>query len=122
MGSSSRTALGRLVIAWIPVLVFSVIGYEHVVANMAFIPIALMYGGTNFSTAQYIGRSMVPAAIGEFHWWGDLVGGILDLYVRMEGATPRQHKPVVAISFGATKVSGGHCEGDGTSGDERLTH
>ena len=49
MGSSSRDALGRLVIAWIPVLVFSVIGYEHVVANMAFIPIALMYGGTKTS-------------------------------------------------------------------------
>ena len=34
MGSSSRSALGRLVIAWIPVMVFSIIGYDHVVANM----------------------------------------------------------------------------------------
>lgn len=88
MGSSSRTALGRLVIAWIPVMVFSIIGYEHVVANMAFIPIAMMYGGTNFNTAQYIGRSMVPSAIGNLIGGGIMLGGFLVYLYNWKG---RQH-------------------------------
>ena len=87
MGSSSRDALGRFVIAWIPVLVFSVIGFEHVVANMAFIPIALMYGGTTFSTAQYIGRSMVPAALGNIIGGGILLGGFLVYMYAWKGRT-----------------------------------
>ena len=87
MGSSSRDALGRFVIAWIPVLVFSVIGFEHVVANMAFIPIALFYGGTNFSTAQYITRSMLPAALGNIIGGGILLGGFLAYMYTGKGRT-----------------------------------
>ena len=85
MGSSSRQALGRFVIGWIPVLVFSVIGYEHVVADFVFIPVALMYGGTTFSTAHYIVWNIVPAALGNLIGGCFLVGGFLSyLYVWRE--------------------------------------
>ena len=92
MGSSSRDALGRLVIAWIPVMVFSIIGYEHVVANMSFIPIALMYSGTDFSTPQYISRSMIPAALGNLIGGAFLLGGFLVYLYNWKG---RQHASVV---------------------------
>ena len=94
MGSASRSALGRLVIAWIPVMVFSVIGYDHVVANMAFIPIALMYNGTQFGTGQYIWRSLIPSAIGNFIGGGVLLGGFL---VYLYAMRSRQHATLVAF-------------------------
>jgi formate/nitrite transporter len=74
--SASRDALGRLVLAWLPVAVFAVTGLEHVVANMASIPIAMMYG-TPFTARQYIARSMIPAALGNIMGGVFLVGGFL---------------------------------------------
>lgn len=44
LGTMSRSALGKLVLIWIPVAVFVTIGYEHVIANMGLVPIAIMYG------------------------------------------------------------------------------
>ena len=82
MASTSRQALGRFVIGWIPVLVFSVIGYEHVVADMAFVPIAMMYGGTVCGVRHYIGWNLVPATLGNVVGGLFVVGGFLSyLYV-----------------------------------------
>ena len=84
MASTSRQALGRFVIGWVPVLVFSVIGYEHVVADMAFIPIAIamMYGGTLHGVRHYIGWNLVPATLGNIIGGLFVVGGFLTyLYV-----------------------------------------
>jgi hypothetical protein len=75
--SASRDALGRLVLGWIPVMVFSVIGFEHTVANMASIPIAMMYGAP-ISVNQYIANS--PAG---------LSGSSSTLYPPKHGPTAR---------------------------------
>ena len=77
MTSTSRQALGRFVIGWIPVLVFSVIGFEHVVADMAFIPIAMMYGGTEHGVQRYVAWNLVPATLGNLIGGLFLVGGFL---------------------------------------------
>lgn len=50
---------------------------------MAFIPIALMYGGTSFSTAEYIYRSIIPSTIGNIIGGTFLVGGFVSyLYAK----------------------------------------
>ena len=74
--SASRDALGRLVLGWISVMVFSVIGFEHTVANMASIPIAMMYGAP-ITVSQYIVRSLIPVTLGNIIGGTFLVGGFL---------------------------------------------
>lgn len=74
MGATSRDALGRCILAWAPITAFSVIGFEHVIANMSFIPSALMYGAP-YSVQDYITNSMVPSAIGNFIGGFVVVGG-----------------------------------------------
>ena len=74
--SASRDALGRLVLGWIPVMVFSVIGFEHTVANMASIPIAIMYGAP-ITVSQYIVHSLLPVTLGNIIGGTFLVGGFL---------------------------------------------
>ena len=99
--------LSLLLIGWIPVLVFSVIGYEHVVADMAFIPIAMMYGGTVHGVQHYIGWNLVPATLGNIIGGLFVVGGFLTyLYVwkqrRIVGVTEwLRYNFVPTQSFGA---------------------
>ena len=74
MGSASRSALGRAVLTWIPVWIFVSLGWEHVIADMSFVPLA-MYYGSPITVDQYIRRNLVPVTIG--NWVGGfwLVGG-----------------------------------------------
>jgi formate/nitrite transporter len=64
MGTVARSGLSKIVLIWVPVAVFVTIGYEHVVANMGFVPIAMMYGA-DITPADYIVQSVIPSAIGK---------------------------------------------------------
>ncbi|KAK4046302.1 hypothetical protein OIV83_006176 [Microbotryomycetes sp. JL201] len=49
----------------LPVFAFVCLGYDHVVANMLFIPLALMLGAPPpLSVGYYVWKSMIPAFIG----------------------------------------------------------
>jgi formate/nitrite transporter len=73
LGTCSRSALGKLVGTWIPVWVFVTIGYEHVIANMGYIPMSMLYG-SNIRTLDYIANSLVPSYIGNVIGGGVIVG------------------------------------------------
>jgi formate/nitrite transporter len=73
MGCAARDALGRFVLAYAPITLFAVVGFEHVIANMAFIPISMYYGAP-FSVRDYIVRSLIPATIGNIIGGSFLVG------------------------------------------------
>jgi formate/nitrite transporter len=73
MGTVARSGLSKIVLIWVPVAVFVTIGYEHVVANMGFVPIAMMYGA-DISPNKYIRESVVPSAIGNWIGGGFLLG------------------------------------------------
>jgi hypothetical protein len=73
MGTVARSGLSKIVLIWVPVAVFVTIGYEHVVANMGFVPIAMMYGA-DITPNEYIRESVVPSAIGNWIGGGFLLG------------------------------------------------
>ncbi|MDY3091088.1 MAG: formate/nitrite transporter family protein [Porphyromonas sp.] len=70
LGLSSRTMLGRLVGIWWPVMAFVVMGFEHSIANMFYLPSAMLYGSEVGWTAFLI-DNLVPATL------GNIVGGAL---------------------------------------------
>jgi formate/nitrite transporter len=73
MGTIARSGLSKLVLIFVPVFTFVTIGYEHVVANMGFVPVAMMYGA-DITPNEYIQESVVPSAIGNWIGGGFLLG------------------------------------------------
>jgi formate/nitrite transporter FocA (FNT family) len=63
MGSTARSALAKIVLIWVPVAVFVTIGYEHIIANMGLVPMAMMYGAP-ITVNDYIVESIIPSGIG----------------------------------------------------------
>ena len=64
MGTQARDGISKIVAIWIPIFAFVGLGYQHVVANMYSVPLALLQGSTTITTPQYIYKSMLPAAAG----------------------------------------------------------
>jgi formate/nitrite transporter FocA (FNT family) len=73
MGTVARSVLSKIDLIWVPVAVFVTIGYEHIVANMGYVPIAMMYGA-DITPNDYICESVVPSAIGNWIGGGWLLG------------------------------------------------
>lgn len=61
--TTSREVIGKIVGAYLPIFIFVALAMDHVVANMLFIPLALMLGA-NFGTGFYIWKSFIPSFIG----------------------------------------------------------
>ncbi len=61
---------GKILALWFPVMLFVLSGYEHVVANMFFIPMGAAVGAKLDWTAVIV-NNMIPVAL------GNLVGGAL---------------------------------------------
>ncbi|ORY78904.1 putative formate/nitrite transporter [Leucosporidium creatinivorum] len=61
--TAARDLISKVVAAELPVFVFVCLGYDHVVANMLFIPLGLMLGA-DFGSGYYIYKSMIPAFLG----------------------------------------------------------
>ena len=70
LGMSSKSTTGKIFGIWWPVMTFVTIGYEHSIANMFFIPIA-MFGGADISIMQLFGSNLLPATL------GNIVGGAI---------------------------------------------
>jgi len=59
---------GKILGCFIPIAAFAAIGYEHCVANMFYVPLALMYGAdTTFG--KFIYANLIPVTL------GNIVGG-----------------------------------------------
>jgi hypothetical protein len=48
---------------WWPIMTFICIGFEHSIANMFFIPLAIMYGGP-ITTNDFIVKNLIPVTLG----------------------------------------------------------
>ena len=73
MGTSAKTTGGRLFGLWWPITAFVVMGFEHSVANMFFIPAGMMHGA-NVSVGEFLWKNLIPVTLGNIIGGGIIVG------------------------------------------------
>jgi len=66
-----RDLSSKLMGIWWPIFGFVSLGFDHVVANMTLIPMAIFLGAPDISVGLYIWKGIIPALI------GNIVGGAL---------------------------------------------
>ena len=65
---AAQDVSGKILAVWFPVMAFVAMGFEHSVANMFFIPTAMLYG-SDVSIGTFIFNNLIPATL------GNIVGG-----------------------------------------------
>jgi formate/nitrite transporter len=70
MGMTSRSTLGKIVAAWLPIFLFFAQGFEHSIVNMFVIPAGMLLGA-KVTIADWWIWNQIPVTIGNF------VGGAL---------------------------------------------
>jgi len=61
--ASAKEVVSKIFAIWIPIWVFVACSFDHVVANMYSIPVAIMLGA-DITVAEYIRKSLIAAFIG----------------------------------------------------------
>ncbi|MGE5539356.1 MAG: formate/nitrite transporter family protein [Gemmatimonas sp.] len=88
MAMTSTATVGKIVAAWLPIVVFFAQGFEHAVVNMFVIPAGMLLGA-HVSVADWWLWNQIPVTL------GNLAGGFtftgLALYL-----THREHAPAIA--------------------------
>ena len=69
LGMASKTITGKILGIWWPVMTFVAIGYEHSIANMFFLPLAMMENLIDLSITDLLIKNLIPATI------GNIIGG-----------------------------------------------
>lgn len=67
---ASKTSTGKIFGIWFPIMAFVAMGFEHCVANMFFIPLAIFYGA-DITWAQFITDNLIPVTL------GNIIGGVV---------------------------------------------
>lgn len=70
---SGKTLGEKILACWIPVAAFVLLGFEHCIANMFFIP-AGMYAGADLTVADMFTANLIPATLGNIVGGAVLVG------------------------------------------------
>lgn len=73
MANSARDLTGKAVGVWLPISAFVMIGYEHCVANMFILVMAVAQGG-DLTVKQVLWDNIIPATIGNWIGGALLVG------------------------------------------------
>lgn len=66
----AKNSMGKVIVIWIPIMMFVTLGYEHSIANMFFIPAAI-YSGAPITWSAFIFDNLIPTTL------GNIVGGSL---------------------------------------------
>ncbi len=67
-GLAAKYTSGKIIGIWFPVMAFVTMGFEHSIANMFFIPLAI-FQGADISWTHFITANLIPATL------GNIVGG-----------------------------------------------
>lgn len=70
LGFASSSTSGKIVAAWLPIVIFFAQGYEHAVVNMFLIPAGMMLGA-NITISDWWLYNQIPVTI------GNIIGGSL---------------------------------------------
>jgi formate/nitrite transporter len=68
LGMSAKQTSGKILGMWWPVMAFVAFGFEHSIANMFFIPLAI-FEGVNVTWFSFVTDNLIPATL------GNIVGG-----------------------------------------------
>ncbi|MEG0948093.1 MAG: formate/nitrite transporter family protein [Bacteroidales bacterium] len=74
LGMSAKDTMGKIAGIWWPVMTFVAIGYEHCIANMFFIPMAMLEGA-DISFYDLFIKNLLPATLGNIAGGAIFVGG-----------------------------------------------
>ncbi|MDC1107259.1 formate/nitrite transporter family protein [Prolixibacteraceae bacterium] len=69
LGMASKSVSGKIMGIWWPVMAFVTIGFEHSIANMYFIPLAIFHGA-DITWSDFVFNNLIPATL------GNIVGGL----------------------------------------------
>ncbi|KAI1812143.1 Formate/nitrite transporter-domain-containing protein [Poronia punctata] len=69
MSMQGKEVVSKVVGMYTPVFVFVLLGFDHVAANMFFIPLGLWVGTPGLTIPLYIWKGIIPAAL------GNMIGG-----------------------------------------------
>lgn len=67
-GMAAKDVTGKIIAIWWPVMAFVTFGFEHSIANMFFIPLAI-FEGADITWSTFIVKNLIPATL------GNIVGG-----------------------------------------------
>ncbi len=73
MGMSAQHTSGKILALWWPVMAFVTMGFEHSIANMFFIPLAIFEGG-DISWSTFLIKNLIPATLGNIAGGAFFVG------------------------------------------------
>ena len=75
LGIACRSAAGKFIGLWFPVMCFVALGYEHSIANMFFIPLGMLQGA-DVEIYDFVVRNLIPATLGNITGGAFFVGGL----------------------------------------------
>ncbi len=67
---SAKDITGKILGIWFPIMAFVAMGFEHSIANMFFIPVAMLHGA-DISMYQFVVNNLIPVTI------GNIIGGFV---------------------------------------------
>lgn len=67
---SAKSMLGKIIGIWIPITAFVTIGFEHSIANMFLLPVA-MFEGYDLSVCDLFVKNLIPVTL------GNMIGGFI---------------------------------------------
>lgn len=84
----AREFVSKVAGVWWPTFAFVMLAFDHVVANMFFVPLGIFVGTPGLTVGRYIAFSMIPALIGNIVGGGLFVGVVYWYMVSLERFEP----------------------------------
>ncbi|KAI4725944.1 Formate/nitrite transporter [Aureobasidium sp. EXF-10728] len=84
LACGAREMVSKILSIWWPTFAFVILGFDHVIANMFYIPVAIFLGAPQISVGLYIWKSMIPALLGNIVG-GGLFVGVVYWYLYLAG-------------------------------------
>lgn len=75
LAMASDRVSGKIIAIWFPIMAFITIGYEHSIANMFLLPMA-MWEGYDISFGEIMSSNIIPVTIGNIIGGALFVGGL----------------------------------------------
>ncbi|ORY67424.1 Formate/nitrite transporter [Pseudomassariella vexata] len=85
LGLQGRDLTSKIAGLWLPIFAFVSVGFDHVVANMTFMPLGLWIGTPGLTIGLYIWKGIIPSLLGNIIG-ATIFGGGYYYYMHILGA------------------------------------